>query len=173
MKTAASTKPICSRRRSCAAILLVECLVYLAVFFVVTGLAFAALHRTWLAHKALRHNAEDIVAALHAGERWRADIRRATGPIEHHEENGMWIVRIPGADDSVFYLFSHGEVMRSTTNRLSEAVVLRNVKASEMTPDQRSQITAWCWELELKSSRPNAKTRPLFTFTAVAPHPKP
>jgi hypothetical protein len=43
------------------------------------------------------------------------------------------------------------------------------VKNSKMEMDQRRQVTAWRWELELQSARKAARVRPLFTFEAVAP----
>jgi len=69
----------CARVR--AGYLLLECLVYIAVFAVITGLGLMAFYQCWDNSKALRLTTDDVTAALRAGERWRADMRGATGKI--------------------------------------------------------------------------------------------
>ena len=61
---------------------LLECLAYLAMIVIALGLAITAFNDCWDKSNALRRNADDIVRALHAGDRWRADVRAATGRIE-------------------------------------------------------------------------------------------
>jgi hypothetical protein len=153
--------------------MLFECVMYISVFFIVLGLAFAALHRTILAHKAIRRNADDIAAALHAGEQWRADVRRAVAPLEQSAESEAWVITIPCAADSVVYRVTTNEVTRQTTARTAPLVLLQNVKASRVSPEIRKTVIAWRWELELQSTRAKAKVRPLFTFTAVPSPIKP
>lgn len=153
--------------------MLVECLVYIAVFFVVLSLAFGAMHRAWLAHKALRRNANDITAALLAGEQWRADVRRAVAPIETRPESDGAVTIIRCADGTVTYRFGGGELIRETTSPLVRTAHLRNVESSQMTADPRQNVRTWRWELELKITRRNAKSRPLFSFMAVPGGNKP
>src|SRR5438128_5034595 len=62
--------------------MLVDCLVYLAIWAVVVGLAFSAFFRSMSYSKNLARNADDIAPALQAGERWREDVRAATGPFK-------------------------------------------------------------------------------------------
>jgi len=62
-----------------AGYLLIECLVYISVFAVLLGIGYGAFYVCWDYSKALHYATDDINAALHAGERWRADIRNATG----------------------------------------------------------------------------------------------
>ena len=50
-------------------------------------------------------------------------------------------------------------------------VVLPRVQQSEMIRDVRAQVTAWRWELELKSTRRQAMVRPLFTFITTPDRP--
>ena len=62
--------------------MLVDCLVYLAIWVVVVGLAFSAFYRCMSYSKNLARNADDIARALKAGERWREDVRAAAGPFK-------------------------------------------------------------------------------------------
>src|SRR5688572_31432259 len=61
---------------------LMECLAYLAVFFVVLGVAFAAYYRMDEQSRGLTRNSAEIVRAMQAGERWRADVRAATNAVQ-------------------------------------------------------------------------------------------
>src|SRR2546421_12898184 len=59
------------------AYMLMEALAYITVLLVLMGVGFAALYRCIDSSIALRRSAGDLTAAIHAGERWRADIRSA------------------------------------------------------------------------------------------------
>ena len=39
-----------------------------------------------------------------------------------------------------------------------------------MKPDTRGEVTAWRWELQIKSRRKETSMPLLFTFEAVQPH---
>lgn len=154
-----------------SAISLIECVVYLAVFALVLGLAFMALHRTWKIHHLLQQDAQDVASALHAGEQWRADVRQATGPISAGDGSADFLIQIPGRHGSIVYRLVGGTLRREIPGQSSSAL-LTNVRAASMTPDRRQQVTAWRWELELKSRAPKRKLHPLFTFLAVPPGAK-
>ena len=146
---------------------LLEILVYMGLFVVVTGFATILFFQTWDDSRGLRRDADDIVRALHAGDEWRADIRKAAGPISVSEAKGVQQLHIPSASGEIVYEFTGQKVLReagSVTNR----VVLANVKGSRMEPDSRPDIKAWRWELELTTAKKTAYIRPLFTFEAVA-----
>jgi type II secretory pathway component PulJ len=149
-------------------ITLIECLVYISLVFVVLGLATAAFYRCFDNMKALRRNTDDITQALHAGELWRADIRAATKPVQFDAADQL--LRITHRDREVAYKFADAQVLRRTGADTSWVVVLPKVEKSQMQADTRAQVTAWQWELELKTLRKPATMRPLFTFTAV-PNP--
>ena len=72
--------PILSIRAQ-AGVLLVECVVYIGLFAIVLGLALASFFLCWDNSKALLYATDDIGAALRTGERWRADVRTATGTM--------------------------------------------------------------------------------------------
>lgn len=153
--------------RRCSGITLIECLVYLSMFFVIATLAFGALRKGWSAHRAIQQNAADIAAALSAGELWRTDIRAASGAIRSIEEDGALWVEVPRGDALVVYAFHNGQVWRASNPQAKPVPLLRRVRSSEMKMDRRESVVAWQWELELKPSHAKARLRPLFTFTAV------
>ena len=76
------------RRSKAAGFQLIEALVYIAVVFVVLGAGYEALYRCIDSSITLRRNADDITNALHAGERWRADVRLADRQPDTHKHAG-------------------------------------------------------------------------------------
>lgn len=170
MKTA---QPGSRLHRQLDGIVLIDCLIYLAVFFVIVNLAFAALYRTWDANRAMNRSADDIVAALQAGERWRADIRAATGPITRQADAAGDVLTIPQADGVVIYRWRGQQLSRSAADGKKSAVILQRVQTSRMEADPRGSVVPWRWELELKTSHAKARLHPLFTFLAVPPAAKP
>lgn len=150
-------------------ITLIECLVYIGALAVVLGMGMAA-YQSSLDHTiSLRRNTDDITQALSAGEYWRADIRAATQPPRFDET--AQILHIPQAKGEVAYQFSEEQVSRRGSADGVWTVILPRVQQSEMIRDARAQVTAWRWELELRSYRLEVMIRPLFTFTAATSHP--
>lgn len=146
---------------------LIEMVVYMAVFVVVIGCAVTALFDCWDNTKVLRRDADDIARALDVGERWRADLRGATGTVQLTVTSGAEQFRIPASAGEVTYTFANGEVRRQAGVAAPNTLWLGNVKSSQMQSDSRGGAAAWRWELELKSTRKEARVRPLFTFESV------
>ncbi len=146
---------------------LIECLVYVSVLAVVLGVAFTAFYRCWDNSMGVRRNAEDIERTLKAGERWRADVRSATGPLVVEKTDQEQVLHIPQAGGEILYLFSLGEVQRRASPDASWVQLLPKVTSSRMEADARREVRAWRWELELAVYRKGARIRPLFTFEAV------
>jgi len=152
------------------AYLLIEALVYIGAVSVLLGAGYVAMYHCLDSSVALRRNADDITSALHAGERWRADVRSATSQVRLESTAAEQLLYLEGASGTVVYRF--------ITNALARRVgtgpwvpLLPNVKSSTMTSDRRKYVTAWRWELELEpraqgSIKPG-RVRPLFTFIAV------
>ncbi len=136
---------------------LIEVLVYLVGLTVLLTAAYPAFEKTIRGSRDLRRNADDILRAVHAGERWRADVRAATGPIR---VEGSRLV-IPHSRGEVVYEFDGQTVRRNGQS------FLRDVKSSGMTAERRSRVTLWRWEVELTSPRREPAVRPLFAFEAV------
>ena len=163
MKVSSSTRPQ-------SGILLVECLVYIALWVVVTGLAFAAFYRVLGNATSLRHNADDMARALQAGEIWRGDVRQAIGPIKTVtlEDATVHALHIPQRSNEVVYFFTGTNILRRSKPNAAWSELLGRVTRSRVIEDTRGPITAWRWEIELKSVKSAALKRPLFTFQAVA-----
>ena len=156
------------------AYLLIEALVYISVIVALLGAGYAAMYRSVDSSFALRRNADDITGALHAGERWRADVRTANSQVRAENSNAGQLLYLEGTHGTVVY--------RVTTNTVFRSVgagpwvrLLENVKSSTMVADKREYVTAWRWELEIqprgKGSVKPGRVRPLFTFLAVPERP--
>jgi len=150
-----------------AGILLIDCLVYITVLILLLGLGFAAFYSCWEKSKSLRYHAADISRALRAGERWRADIRRAAGPITVSSgPDGQWL-EIPRGTNTVVYVFTAGQVLRQSGAGTPWVPVLPRVRASTMVAERRTRVTAWRWDVELLPTRPQVRVPPVFSFQAV------
>ena len=155
------------RPRITAGISLIECLVYIALVSVVTGAGFMALYFTTDNHRRLRRNADDIMAAVNAGERWRNDVRAARGTITAETNAAGQTLRIPQANTVVAYQFAGCQVRRQSQAAAPWVILLPAVQASQMRPDPRAHVTAWRWELTLQPSSRRGRIPPVFSFEAV------
>ena len=84
------------------------------------------------------------------------------------------LLSLEGTRGTVVYRFTTNAVFRSVSGG-PWSHVLEHVKASAMARDQRENVTAWRWELEIQpraygSVKPG-RLRPLFTFLAVPERP--
>lgn len=148
--------------------LLIESLVYIAAFAVILSLGLGAFYVCWDHSKALHYATDDITAALHAGERWRADIRCATGAVIGETAPGSGRLRIPHGTNEIIYSFNAGEIRRQLAASNFSELLLARVKASEMVMEKRGPVAAWRWEVELTSRRKETRLPLLFTFEAAA-----
>ena len=163
------TFPSHSRPRRRSGTFLIECLVYLAVFAIVLNVGLVAFYIFWDNSAALHSTSNDISRALQVGEQWRADIRTATGKIETQITPDGALLKIPAGRDEIVYRFSGDTVYRQAVAGRPWTPVLSRVKASQMANEDRGGIKAWHWDLELIPHHTKARTKPLFTFEAVAP----
>jgi len=148
-------------------IMLVDCLIYLAVTTVLVGLGMSLFLRCLGAANDLNRNADDIAAALRTGERWRADLRLATAQPVFAGTNDSELT-IPQTGGGVTYRFAGEAVWRRAESEATWTRLLERVKHAAWNPDPRGSVTAWYFDLELKSKKTNAKLRPLFSFIGVA-----
>ena len=156
--------------------LLIEALVYIGVVVALLGVAYAAMYRCIDRSIALRRNADDITSALHAGERWRADVRAASSQVRLEDTDAGQLLYLEGPGSAVVYSFATNVISRRSGTG-PWVRLLPKVKSSTMTADRREFVTAWRWELELQtratgSAKPS-RIRPLFTFLAVPERPSP
>jgi len=152
--------------------LLTEALVYIGLIFLLLGIGYAAMYRAIDNSVALRGNANDITRALHAGERWRADVRSATHGIRWDNSGEEPILRLEGDQKQIDYRYTAAALYRRT-GAGPWSRILDHVQFCWIEPDPRPMLTAWRWELELqpqtRGSFKPGRVRPLFTFLAVAP----
>lgn len=145
---------------------LIEMIVYLGVFTVLMGMGFATLFESIDNSTALRCGADDIVNALHAGERWRSDVRSSKAVSLESNPAGQ-ILRLSGAHGEVSYRFADHTLFRQVGTSPWMKVLTR-VKTAGFVSESRANLAVWRWELELqKRSRKGGNLRPLFTFVAV------
>jgi hypothetical protein len=161
-----------SAARTRAGYLFTECLIYISVFAVILGLGYGAFYVCWDHSKALHYAADDITAALRAGERWRADIRQATGAVVGETAPASERLRIPRGTNEIIYSFSAGEIRRQMAASNFSELLLAKVKASEMLMETRGPVAAWRWEVTLASRRKETRLPLMFTFEAAA-QPRP
>src|SRR5581483_2470133 len=93
-------------------IMLIECMVYLAVFVVLLGVGFSSFYLLWDNSMALQRTTDDIGNALRAGEAWRADVRDATGKIQIENDSDGLVLKIPRGKSEIDYRFSDNSICR-------------------------------------------------------------
>ncbi|MBE7503952.1 MAG: hypothetical protein HS113_27440 [Verrucomicrobiales bacterium] len=155
----------------CRAMMLVEALIYISVFFVILAAAGAAYSRVLDHTRQLRRVAADIARAVDAGERWRADLRHVTAPPRLVQEGPLQALHLPHAGAEIVYFFDGSNVIRRTSPDDAWRPFLNQVKATRFVEDARPGTTAWRWELELLPGPRAGRTPALFTFLAVPPQP--
>ena len=155
-----------SRARGASGVLLIECLVYVFVFAILLGGATTVFYFCWDHSRAVIFTTDDIASALRAGERWRADVRAATGNISVATTTNGEVVRIPEARQAVVYRFQAGEVRREIP-ALNHSQLLLHVKSSAMKTEARGGVTAWRWEVELAPRREETHLPLAYTFEAA------
>jgi hypothetical protein len=152
--------------------LIVETLVYLGVLLIIMGVAYAVLYRCIDNCVVLHRDADAVSRALHAGERWRADVRLADRGVRLETGPEGQILRLEGSRHQVEYRYENGELYRRM-DAGPWSRVMERLKSSVMESDSRPDVKAWRWELELqpeaKGSVKASRVRPLFTFLAVPP----
>ena len=163
------TRSISYQRRG-AGYMLVEALVYIGLVVVVLGTGYAVMYRCVENSTVLRRNAQDMTAALNAGERWRADIRASRHPLQIESSETSQTLQLKTEKGEVVYRFETNTVTRSVEGQPGIRL-LTDVKSSEMQANPRKEVIAWQWEVELlpraKGYYKPGRVRPLFTFTAV------
>ena len=151
--------------------MLVECISYIAVFLILSGVAMGSFYLCWDHSKALISASDDISAALRAGERWRADVRTASGTITVETRANGEIVKIPEGEKEITYTFDSKKIERQVGMVSLPVMLLPRVISSEMQPDTRGGVTAWRWELQVAQRRKETHLPLLFTFEAVQKTP--
>ncbi len=164
-----STNPHSLITNRSPAFTLIECLVWIAMLAIMFGFVLQLFFSGRAGADALRRNADDITRALHAGERWREDVRTATAPPRAVEKDGQHWLAIPHGTNLTVYIHFKDTIWRQESTNTAWQPALARVKSSHMDADARQHVTAWRWEVELQTKDPKKRVTPLFTFLAAAP----
>jgi Tfp pilus assembly protein PilE len=149
-------------------LMLIEVLTYIAIFAVISTVAFAAFFKYWDAARRLDRATDDMIRALQAGETWRTDIRRTTRPPTLVRDGANETLQLKMSGATVVYRFSPDGVWRQPSPTRPWVNLLPTARKSRMFADDRGGIAAWRWELELALPRKSpGKLIPRFTFLAV------
>src|ERR1041385_3687394 len=111
--------------------MLVETLVYVGVSVLLLGIGFAAMYQCIDNSVGLRRSSDDITSALHAGERWRADVRATIKPIRLENLPTEQLLHLPGAQMEILYRYSEGVIFRRVGPG-AWTQLLTNIKSSTM-----------------------------------------
>ncbi len=149
-------------------IALVDCLAYIALLAVILSMAFAAFYRVTEYSRDLSRNAADIVRALQAGERWRADVRASARPPQLKTVGEESQLSLASGAGEVNHAFRAGGVFRQALPNTNWVELLPRAASSRMFEERRQHVAVWHWEVELKGGQKIARVRPLFSFQAVA-----
>src|SRR5262249_5239898 len=118
------------------AYMVIEVMVYLSILLAILAVGYAALYRCIDSSVGLRRNANDISAALRAGEQGRADVRAADQKVWLETNTPEPILHLSGRQGEIAYR-SSGHALLRRVNQGQWVGVLPNVAASRMESDPR------------------------------------
>jgi hypothetical protein len=153
-------------RKFARGIMILETIVYMGIFALLTGLALSAFYHFQSQSDYLRRNCDDIARTLGVGERWREDVRNSldTKLIENDQEV---VLRLSHRDGEVLYSFHEGNVWRKKLPGGRWIPALKMVKSSEFRSLPAGSGRSWVWELELVAAQKTVRLKPLFSFMAT------
>jgi hypothetical protein len=140
----------------------------MAALIVITAAATSAFYHCFDSSRELRRNADEIVRVLHAGEKWRADLRAATAAPQPFQAGNNVQLTVPTAAGPIIYTFADARLTRQSTSPAVTSVLFTNIFSSQMQAAPDRHANAWVWEIELNPNHKNARVHPRFTFETVA-----
>ena len=133
--------------------------------------------------RSMQWNAAKIIRVMYAGERWRQDIRDAVSPPQIIQSSlpnpddpsdiiELTSLKIKKSSETNWYAFRGDHVFRMSSHLPTKwELIMDRVNSSTMIEEQRGDVAAWRWEVELKTRTKKAPIDPLFTFLAVPKKP--
>ena len=161
----------------------IEVLVYIVLFSTFMLVAFNAYFSSKNQARSMQWNAIKIIQVMNAGERWRQDIRDAISPPQIIQSSlpnpnnppdkiELTSLKVIKPSETNWYTFRGDHIFRMSSLLPTQwELVMDKVNSSTMVEEQRGEVAAWLWEVELKAKTTNALTRPLFTFLSVPEKP--
>lgn len=142
--------------------MLVEALVYMALFAIVTGMATHFFLDTMSTSRNLREAGEDILRVGRFGDLWRQDVRHGRFVLPSNGPSPGTLCRIKREDGAVItYRTIDDTLTRETSD--NKLTVLKRVDSCALEKMQGS-VDAWRLDIELQPRKHPADTRPLFSF---------
>ena len=158
------------------AMTLVEVIMYVVISVAVFFMSYQTVGIGSRRVSVMRFQAQDLSTALHAGERWRSDIRSVIAAPrlltrDLRAGRKAHVLELVTVDGLVSYGYDGQRLLRRVGNGQPQELIHGQIESSRMIRDQRGRVTAWRWELELKRRNPRSQMRPLLTFLAVPAAP--
>ena len=149
-------------------LMLIDCIAYLALFGLILSMALLAFYRAHDNTNHLTRNTAEVIRALHAGERWREDVRTSVTPPRLEVVGGESIFHLEPTNGVVRYVWRDGVILRQAAPNTNWVAWLFPVTSSGMQREARTKVVTWRWEIELISRKKIPQVRPLLTFQAVS-----
>ena len=161
---------------------LIEVLVYIVLFSAFILVAFDTYFSSKTVARGIQGKASAIIQVMYAGERWRQDIRDTTSPPQIIQSSlpnpddlpdiiELTTLKIIKPSETNWYTFRGDHVFRMSSLLPTKwELVMDKVDSSAMVKEQRGEVAAWRWEVELKAKK--VPIQPLFTFLSVPQKPK-
>ena len=178
MNVSGQNFPVDGRR----GVTLIEMLAYIVLFSAFMLVAFDMYFSSKTVARGIQGKASAIIQVMYAGERWRQDIRDATSPPQIIQSSlpnpddlpdniELASLKIIKPSETNWYTFRGGHVFRMSSLLPTKwELVMDKVDSSKMVEEQRGEVAAWRWEVELKAKK--VPIQPLFTFLSVPKKPK-
>ena len=179
MNMSARNFPVEGRR----GVTLIEVLIYVVLFYTFMMVAADTYMSGKNQARSIRWNATKIVRVMYAGERWRQDIRDAISPPQNIQSSlpnpdapldiiELTSLKIIKSSETNWYAFRRDRVFRMSSHLPTRwELVMDRENSSTMIEEERGEVAAWRWEVELKTRTKKAPIDPLFTFLAVPKKP--
>jgi hypothetical protein len=133
-----------------------------SVLFILISLTGVVSYRARRRSAGLVASMDDLHAVVVAGELWRDAVRAADAVAV--DDAGTFAIR--RGDKTTFYRLNDATVERRAPGG-DWLPVLGNVKSSRFVRDSGKHVTAWRWEIGLRTRREDPPIQPRFTFAAV------
>ncbi|MDB6053465.1 MAG: hypothetical protein JWN25_988 [Verrucomicrobiales bacterium] len=149
-------------------ITLLETIVYIACLGIILGLASSAFFRVLTQTQRLTRSIDRVEKLLNFGERWRAEIRTSTGPIELLPATSGQSIRILSKASEITYTLDAGKLFRMEKGRnASPQILFSNLTSASFTTQQYSNVTAWSWHVEVEDESSRFKKHTVLDFLAI------
>lgn len=143
--------------------MLMELIIYIAVFAVILTLAWTSFARVLTVTTEFRRAGDRVAALTRGGERWREDMRSATVL----ETNGTTSLRLKLAEGNVVYALADGKLVRSGPAVGRTDVLAEGLVGAAFIREPVDGVSAWRFEARIQSRQKQERVLADFRFFAV------